>query len=124
LETLAIIAYRQPITRADIEAVRGVAVDGVVQTLLDRCLIEPIGRADLPGRPQIYGTTEAFLNHFGLRSLDDLPNASELRRAVLPVATIPDGDPDQPTLPFEASTTHEKPQVDPPADQPNTNLNS
>ncbi len=101
LETLAIIAYRQPITRADIEAVRGVAVDGVVQTLLDRGLIESVGRADLPGRPQVYATTEGFLQYFGLRSLEDLPNADELRRLDLPKAPIPEADPEQPTLPLE-----------------------
>ncbi|MFQ3578160.1 MAG: SMC-Scp complex subunit ScpB, partial [Verrucomicrobiia bacterium] len=101
LETLAIIAYRQPITRADIEAVRGVAVDGVVQTLLERGLIELIGRADLPGRPQLYATTKLFLEHFGLRSLEDLPNASELRRVDLPVAAIGAGDPEQPVLPLD-----------------------
>ncbi len=104
LETLAIIAYRQPITRADIEAVRGVAVDGVVQTLLERGLVEIVGRAELPGRPQLYGTTEQFLKHFGLRSLADLPNAEELRRIPLPSApgNETETDPDQTLLPLEA----------------------
>jgi segregation and condensation protein B len=80
LETLAIVAYRQPLTRAEMEQVRGVSVDGVIQTLLDRGLIEQVGRADAPGRPATYGTTPAFLEYFGLRSLDDLPAAEELRR--------------------------------------------
>lgn len=80
LETLAIIAYRQPVTRAEIEQIRGVAVDGVIQTLLERGLIEQSGKADLPGRPALYSTTQAFLEYFGLRSLDDLPAADELRR--------------------------------------------
>lgn len=84
LETLAIIAYRQPITRADIEAVRGVAVDGVVQTLLERGLITIAGRSELPGRPLLYATSHSFLDHFGLRTLDELPNASELRYLPLP----------------------------------------
>jgi segregation and condensation protein B len=88
LETLAIIAYRQPIIRADIEAVRGVAVDGVIQTLLDRGLIRIAGRAEVPGRPLLYTTTEAFLNHFGLRTLDELPNAAELRYIPLPQAPV------------------------------------
>ncbi|MDH4469749.1 MAG: SMC-Scp complex subunit ScpB [Verrucomicrobiae bacterium] len=88
LETLAIIAYRQPITRADVEAVRGVAVDGVVQTLLDRGLIRIAGRAEIPGRPLLYATSQSFLNHFGLRSLEELPNAAELGRLELPKATI------------------------------------
>jgi segregation and condensation protein B len=86
LETLALIAYRQPITKADIEAVRGVSVDGTIQKLTDRRLIRTGGRADLPGRPMLYETTEGFMEHFGLKSLDDLPNASELRLVPLPAA--------------------------------------
>jgi segregation and condensation protein B len=80
LETLAIIAYRQPLTRAEIEQIRGVAVDGVMQTLLERGLVEQAGRAEVIGRPMTYGTTPAFLEYFGLRSLEDLPAADELRR--------------------------------------------
>ena len=83
LETLAIIAYRQPITRAEIEQVRGVAVDGVMQTLLERGLVVAIGRAEVVGRPMTYGTTSGFLEYFGLRSLDDMPAADELRRIVI-----------------------------------------
>jgi segregation and condensation protein B len=86
LETLALIAYRQPITKADIEAVRGVSVDGTIQKLMERRLIRTGGRADLPGRPMLYETTEGFMEHFGLKSLDDLPNASELRLVPLPAA--------------------------------------
>jgi segregation and condensation protein B len=89
LETLAIIAYRQPVTRADIEAVRGVAVDGVMQVLLDRSLVSIIGRAEVPGRPLLYGTTEYFLQHFGLKAVNELPNVDELRRVRLPKAEIP-----------------------------------
>ncbi|MFZ4775632.1 MAG: SMC-Scp complex subunit ScpB [Terrimicrobiaceae bacterium] len=89
LETLAIIAYRQPITRADMEAVRGVAVDGVMQTLLDRGLVRIAGRAEIPGRPLLYETTQFFMEHFGLKDLDDLPNAGELRRIPLPKAEPP-----------------------------------
>src|SRR4029077_16177928 len=66
LETLAIIAYRQPITRADVEAVRGVTIDGVLQTLMERGLVKISGRAEIPGRPLLYETTEFFLDHFGL----------------------------------------------------------
>jgi segregation and condensation protein B len=80
LETLAIIAYRQPLTRAEIEQVRGVAVDGVMQTLLERGLVEQLGRAEVIGRPMTYGTTSVFLEYFGLRSLEELPAADELRR--------------------------------------------
>jgi segregation and condensation protein B len=86
LETLAIIAYRQPITRADVEAVRGVAVDGVLQSLMERGLVKIAGRAEVPGRPLIYETTQFFLEHFGLRDLDELPNAEELRTRYLPSA--------------------------------------
>jgi len=86
LETLAIIAYRQPITRADVEAVRGVNIDGVLQTLMERGLVKIAGRAEIPGRPLLYETTQFFLDHFGLRALDELPNVEELRTRHLPVA--------------------------------------
>jgi segregation and condensation protein B len=86
LETLAIIAYRQPITRADVEAVRGVNIDGVLQTLMERGLVKISGRAGIPGRPLLYETTQFFLDHFGLRSLDELPNVEELRTRYLPTA--------------------------------------
>src|SRR5437870_1847883 len=86
LETLAIIAYRQPITRADVEAVRGVNIDGVLQTLIERGLVKIAGRAEIPGRPLLYETTQFFLDHFGLRNLDELPNVEELRKRNLPVA--------------------------------------
>ena len=89
LETLAIIAYRQPVTRADIEAVRGVAVDSVVQVLLERSLIKIAGRAEVPGRPLLYETTQYFLQHFGIKSVDELPNAAELKRVELPKAPVP-----------------------------------
>lgn len=84
METLAIVAYRQPITKAAIEAVRGVSCDGMLQKLLDRDLIRIGGRAELPGRPLLYQTTDLFFEHFGINSIDDLPNASELRRVKLP----------------------------------------
>jgi segregation and condensation protein B len=87
METLAIIAYRQPITKAAIEAVRGVSCDGMIQKLLDRDLIRIGGRAELPGRPLLYETTDLFFEHFGIRSIDELPNASELRKIKLPEAT-------------------------------------
>ena len=98
METLAIIAYRQPITKAAIEAVRGVACDGMIQKLLDRDLIRIGGRAELPGRPLLYETTDLFFEHFGIRSIDDLPNASELRKVKLPDpqdAPAPASDPEQ-----------------------------
>ncbi len=97
LETLAILAYRQPVTRAEIEQVRGVAVDGVMQTLLERGLVEQVGRAEVVGRPMMYGTTPLFLEYFGLRSLEDMPAADELRRIIVKkpeaLATVdPDGE--------------------------------
>jgi len=73
LETLAIIAYRQPITRPEIEAIRGVGSDSVLRTLVGAGLIEEVGRAPTVGRPILYGTTFEFLQHFGLRGLDELP---------------------------------------------------
>jgi segregation and condensation protein B len=84
LETLAIIAYRQPITRAEMEQVRGVAVDGVLQTLVERGLVEQVGIAEVIGRPKTFGTTAAFLEYFGLKNLEELPAADELRR--IPIA--------------------------------------
>ena len=87
LETLAIVAYRQPITRAEVEQIRGVSVDGVMQTLTERGLVEAVGRAEAIGRPQTYGTTPMFLEYLGLRGLEDLPAADELRR--IPVEKPP-----------------------------------
>ena len=102
LETLAIIAYRQPITRTEIEQVRGVAVDGVMQTLLERGLIEQTGRAEVVGRPMNYGTTALFLEYFGLRCLEDLPAADELRRiAIQKPETLATADPGLATAPPE-----------------------
>ncbi|HUA36791.1 MAG TPA: SMC-Scp complex subunit ScpB [Candidatus Sulfopaludibacter sp.] len=83
LETLAIIAYRQPITRAEVEQIRGVNVDAVMQTIMERGLVEAVGRAEVVGRPPTYGTTALFLEYFGLRGLDDLPAADELRKIVV-----------------------------------------
>lgn len=120
LETLAIIAYRQPVTRGEIEQVRGVAVDGVMQTLLERGLIEQVGRAEVVGRPMTYGTTAVFLEYFGLRSLDDLPAADELRR--IPVTrpeTLPTAEPGLATAPPEQLTLPET-QAPPPSAPPQT----
>lgn len=83
LETLAIIAYKQPITRSDIEIIRGVNVDGVLHTLEERMLIKTRGRLEAPGRPILYGTTTDFLKHFGLKSLDELPKLKEFQESDL-----------------------------------------
>jgi len=76
LETLAIVAYRQPVTKAEIEGVRGVKVDRSIETLMERRLIKELGRKETPGRPMIYGTTADFLHYFGLRDIADLPPLS------------------------------------------------
>ncbi|MFM2171511.1 MAG: SMC-Scp complex subunit ScpB [Verrucomicrobiota bacterium] len=114
METLAIVAYRQPITKAAIEAVRGVSCDGMLQKLLDRDLVRIGGRADLPGRPLLYETTELFYEHFGIRSIDDLPNAAELRKVKLPEPATESAELSE-QLPLAAvvntqeSATHEEP---------------
>ena len=87
METLAIIAYRQPVTKSALEAVRGVSCDGMLQKLLDRELVKIEGRADLPGRPLLYATTELFLEHFGITDIEALPNIGELRQVELPDGT-------------------------------------
>ena len=140
VETLTIIAYRQPTTRAEIEQIRGVNVDGVMQTLLERGLIEAAGRAEVVGRPVTYATTPLFLEYFGIRALEDLPAADELRR--LPIqkpealltadpeaATTPEGSPPpqaelplpQPTPnPAETPPPPPSPESPPPPDTPAT----
>ncbi|MCK5451700.1 MAG: SMC-Scp complex subunit ScpB [Candidatus Omnitrophica bacterium] len=80
LETLAIIAYKQPVTRVEVESVRGVNVGGVIKTLLDKGLIRIKGRRDVIGRPLVYGTTEKFLEIFGLSSVNDLPVLKEFNK--------------------------------------------
>ena len=84
LETLAIIAYRQPITKAEIEAIRGVDVNGVIGTLLERNLIRAVARKDVPGRPFLYGTTAEFLQLFNLKDLSQLPTLKEMEEISLP----------------------------------------
>ncbi len=82
LETLAIVAYRQPCLRSEIEEVRGVAVDAVLRRLIDMQLVRVVRRSELPGRPWLFGTTQKFLEHFGINTIDDLPGSSELKRAM------------------------------------------
>jgi segregation and condensation protein B len=80
LETLALIAYRQPITRGDIEEVRGVSVRStIIRTLQEREWIRVVGHRDIPGKPALFGTTKAFLDYFNLASLDDLPSLAEIK---------------------------------------------
>jgi segregation and condensation protein B len=109
LETLAIIAYRQPITRAEVEQIRGVNVDGTMQTIMERGLVEAVGRAEVVGRPPTYGTTALFLEYFGLGGLEDLPAADELRR--IPITRPPapvTADPGLATTPPEQLQLNEE----------------
>lgn len=98
LETLAIIAYKQPLTRLDIESLRGVNVDGVMKSLLEKNLIRITGRKDIIGRPFVYGTTRQFLEYFGLNSLSDLPKIEDFAKdaesaaALLALSNRPQGD--------------------------------
>lgn len=80
LETLAIIAYKQPIIKAEVEELRGVNSDGVFKTLLDRRLVKIVGKKDVPGRPLLYATTAEFLEYFGLKDLTELPTLKDLER--------------------------------------------
>jgi segregation and condensation protein B len=89
LETLAVVAYRQPVTRAEIEAVRGVEADAVLKSLLDRHLVRIAGHREVPGRPMLYGTTRRFLEVFGLTRLDDLPTLREMEELLAPRADEP-----------------------------------
>ena len=111
LETLAIIAYRQPLTRLEIEGVRGVDAGGVLETLLKLSFIRVVGRKETVGRPLLYATTREFLDHFGLKSLEDLPSLEELKggspsldAAVLPEAALPGPPPRTEAAPIRAST--------------------
>ena len=98
LETLAIISYKQPIIRAEIEKIRGVETSGVLRTLLDQKLVRIVGRQDVPGRPILYGTSKQFLQRFGLRDLRDLPPLKEFQAL---------GNPENPSLPFEGEEPQE-----------------
>jgi segregation and condensation protein B len=108
LETLALIAYRQPITRAEIEAVRGVAVNpNIIKTLLERGWVRVVGQRDVPGRPELLGTTREFLDYFGLKRLEDLPPLAELKsisevHVQLDFSAV---DGQAPTFPPQAETT-------------------
>ncbi|MEW6724321.1 MAG: SMC-Scp complex subunit ScpB [Bacillota bacterium] len=106
LETLAVIAYRQPVTRAEIESLRGVKVDRALQTLIDRKLVQELGRQRGPGRPIIYGTTDRFLEHFGLDNLSDLPELEDVDHSLDEVAVTDIG----------ALTSQEKDEAEPDPD--------
>ena len=110
LETLALIAYRQPITRGEIESVRGVSLSSnIIRTMQERDWIRVVGHRDVPGKPALFGTTKAFLDHFELKSLDDLPTLAEIR----------DLDSLEPELDFEVPVDDEQ-QADEPDAEPET----
>lgn len=102
LETLAVIAYKQPVLKAEIERIRGVEVGGVLRVLMEKGLIRVVGRQDLPGRPLIYGTTPRFLETFGLKDLKDLPTLEEME------ALMGGGE----ALPAEGGQTPAQPQLE------------
>ena len=89
LETLSVVAYKQPVTRADIEFIRGVNVDGAIKSLMEKDLIRMVGRKDVPGRPILYGTTRDFLERFGINSLKELPPLSEFTEKDLDQNLLP-----------------------------------
>jgi len=129
METLAIIAYRQPVTKSALEAVRGVSCDGMLQKLLDRELVKISGRADLPGRPLLYATTEIFLEHFGITDIEELPNIGELRKVELPDGTEEDENSDKATPTEDAETqlalsAVEKPAAEAPTTEENNPITS
>jgi segregation and condensation protein B len=89
LETLALVAYKQPVTRGDIEQVRGVSVSqSIMRTLLERNWIRVVGQREVPGRPSLYGTTKAFLDYFNLKSLNELPPMAEIRALIEPALVV------------------------------------
>ena len=104
LESLAIIGYKQPITRGEIEKIRGVETSGVLRTLLDQKLIRIVGRQEVPGRPMLYGTGKQFLQRFGLRDLRDLPPLKELKELGTSESLSLE-------LPFDAENSQEESRV-------------
>ena len=121
METLAIIAYKQPLTRAEIEDIRGVDVGGIVRGLLERKIVKIIGKKDVPGKPLLYGTTATFLTMFGLKSLKDLPALEDIDRfsdnmeplfAELPLDYSPTSPEFEPILESPGSAESEKPSTD------------
>jgi segregation and condensation protein B len=103
LETLAIVAYKQPITRPEIEAIRGVNVDGALHTLLERHLVKIGGRKEVPGRPFFYRTTKSFLKYFGLNSLKDLPKVEDITQGLQEPTEEPDVSESSHSTPEESS---------------------
>jgi segregation and condensation protein B len=109
IETLAVIAYRQPLVRAEIEVIRGVDCGGVIQTLMERKLIKVVGRKEVVGRPLLYGTTPEFLDQFGLKNLNDLPTLDEL---TLSAAVTPTQTPEENSSDLTLNLSTEKAESD------------
>jgi segregation and condensation protein B len=109
LESLAIIAYKQPLTKAEIESLRNVSVDGVMKSLLDKNLIRICGRKKIPGRPFVFGTTREFLEHFGLKSLADLPKMEDFTVLVQQQEEIQNSI--EPISPTDLEARHESEQI-------------
>ncbi len=117
LETIAIIAYKQPITRAEIEAIRGVGVDGVLKSLLDKRLVKITGVKEVPGKPNLYGTTKHFLEYFGLISLDDLPPIEDIDKTFSGgAAQYQDEEPSEETPSEEQQSQSEPSEAEPEAE--------
>ena len=126
LETLAIIAYKQPIIKSEIEAIRGVNSDGVIRTLLERRQIKILGRKEVPGRPLLYGTTREFLQSFGLKDLSELPTLKEFQEMDTPEVSLPEDEGelmDNPVGMGEDSVEYES-EVSPPEDEGEASVNS
>jgi segregation and condensation protein B len=126
LETLAIIAYKQPIIKSEIEAIRGVNSDGVIRTLLERRQIKILGRKEVPGRPLLYGTTREFLQSFGLKDLSELPTLKEFQEMDTPEVSLPEDEGELMENPVgmgEESVEYES-EVSPPEDEGEASLNS
>ena len=107
LETLAIIAYKQPISKGEAEQIRGVNCDYSIQKLLDKDLIAIIGRSDGPGRPLLYGTTDKFMQYFGIRSVDDLPKPKEFAEPESSIGATPTEEEFMAILPQPDTTPHD-----------------
>lgn len=123
LETLALIAYQQPVTRGDIERVRGVAVgQNIMRTLLERGWIRVVGQREAPGRPSMYGTTRAFLDYFNLRTLEELPPLEEIKALIEPLAADQEAPPE--AAPEAGETPPEAPPPSPGAVPPDAAASS
>ncbi len=120
LETLALVAYRQPITRGEIEQIRGVAVNpNIIKTLLERNWIRVVGHRDVPGKPELLGTTREFLDYFSLKKLDDLPTLAQLKELeeLRVQLTLPGAGPESPAPDLESAVTPDAFEMEAPSDE-------